>query len=108
MSMHKKAEITHCACIYIGQGCRKVQKSGGASSNVVGIISPHCTVGLTNLPKTGGRSEPQPPYPRIRHLCRGNRKDEKNPAWHARAAVALEQERPEEGQTGASFVDFFS
>ena len=35
-------------------------------------------------------------------------KDEKNPAWHARAAVALEQERPEEGQTGAGFVNFFS
>ena len=38
------------------------QKSGGAGSNVVGIICPPVGIGLTDLPKTGGVKAPPAPF----------------------------------------------
>ena len=45
---------------------RTVKKSGGGGSNVVGIICPLVTIGLTDLSKTGGGA--LPPTPLLRHL----------------------------------------
>ena len=41
-------------------GFSKGQKSGGAGSTVVGIISPLVEIGLTDLPKSGGAAAPLP------------------------------------------------
>ena len=46
---------------------RTVQKSGGAGSNVVGIIFLPVGIGLTDLPKTGGAKAP-PALSLLRHL----------------------------------------
>ena len=53
-----------------GKGSDRVAeglKIRGASSDVVGIICPIVEIGLTDLPKSGGRTLPRPD--RFRHPC---------------------------------------